>query len=219
MMEPIIGSGIPHKQRPLAPFLAPAWAQCWSFNPGSDTLLRAYSRVILDPLESRNVDPRNEGVTVTTTPRRLASALAQWASNNKNFHFVIGRVTYKSEELIGKDIVNIVNGKDGPGFFRSVQGRAESLLWKRDFFRHEEEVRLICLQREGPRDAEKFKSFPIDPNEAFAEISFDPRLKTFERREREAEIQRLGYKGELREDRSYIGTFYQLQMLKDWPEP
>ncbi|WP_206523483.1 hypothetical protein, partial [Mesorhizobium sp. M5C.F.Ca.IN.020.29.1.1] len=42
---------IPGKsQRPLAAYLAPAWAQCWSLNPGSDTLLRAYSRVNLDPV-------------------------------------------------------------------------------------------------------------------------------------------------------------------------
>jgi len=36
-------------QQPLSAYLAPAWAQCWSLNPGSDILLRAYSRVSLDP--------------------------------------------------------------------------------------------------------------------------------------------------------------------------
>src|SRR3546814_10572519 len=35
----------PKGQQPLSAYLAPVWAQCWSLNPGSDTLLRAYSRV------------------------------------------------------------------------------------------------------------------------------------------------------------------------------
>src|SRR3546814_20399559 len=38
----------PKGQQPLSAYLAPVWAQCWSLNPGSDTLLRAYSRVRIE---------------------------------------------------------------------------------------------------------------------------------------------------------------------------
>lgn len=36
------------QQQALSSYLAPTWGQCWSLNPGSDTLLRAYSRVVKD---------------------------------------------------------------------------------------------------------------------------------------------------------------------------
>lgn len=85
------GAGRDFRQTFLERYLAPAWAQCWSFNPGSDTLLRAYSRVQLDELEGRNTDPRNEGVTVTTTPRRLMQAMSKWAKESAEYHFVIAR--------------------------------------------------------------------------------------------------------------------------------
>lgn len=219
MMQPKLGLGIPFKQKSLSEYLAPAWAQCWSLNPGSNTLLRAYSRVILDPIEPRNVDPRNEGATVTSTPRRLIRAIAKWAAEQADCHFVIGKVTYKPGSEIGQDIANIVNGEDGPNFFKSIQGRAESLLWKRDYFRHEEEVRVIALQRGGKLSSDKFKSFQFDPNDVFTDLSFDPRLKEFERREREEEIKRLGYTGSVTRDLSYMGTLFQLEMLKDWPDP
>ena len=51
-------------QQPLTDYLAPVWAQCWSPNPGSDTLLRAYSRVRLDPDTQRNMHRNEEGVGV-----------------------------------------------------------------------------------------------------------------------------------------------------------
>lgn len=132
---------------------------------------------------------------------------------------MIGKVTYKGEAKIGQDIVNIVNGKHGPNFFRSVQGRAESLLWKRDYFRHEEEIRVICLQRDGKLRSENLRHFAFDPNEVFEEISFDPRLISFEKLEREAEIKRLGYNGKVVRDDSYAKNFYLLEMHKDWPDP
>src|ERR1039457_6010799 len=51
------------------------YAQAWSATAESDTLLRAYSRVIKDPHFRRNVVPRDEGVRVRSTPRKLLRAL------------------------------------------------------------------------------------------------------------------------------------------------
>ncbi len=61
------GLSPPKGQQSLADFLAPAWAQCWSMNLRSDTLLRAYSRVDRDPTTQKNRDRAFEGATVTTT--------------------------------------------------------------------------------------------------------------------------------------------------------
>jgi len=204
-------------QQSLTDFLAPAWAQCWSLNPGSDTLMRAYSRVILDSLESRNTDPRNEGVSVTSTPRLLFSAMKSWADSRPDSHFVLGRVRYLSEDAIGQFLVNVVNSDAGPQFFRTVQGRGESLLMKRELFQHEDEVRLICIQRDVVAGASDVRTFSIDPNELFTSISFDPRLVEFERKEREAEVRRLGYDGRVKPDLSYSKLARQLMMQKDWP--
>ena len=53
-----------------APF-ARIFAQCWSSTMESDTLLRAYSRVVKDPYLRRNMFPREEGVRVRTSARKL----------------------------------------------------------------------------------------------------------------------------------------------------
>jgi hypothetical protein len=45
-------------------YMLPVYAQCWSATEESETLLRAYSRVVLDKYTSRNKVPGEEGVTV-----------------------------------------------------------------------------------------------------------------------------------------------------------
>jgi len=201
------------------------WAQCWSFNPGSDTLLRAYSRVKIDPdpTRRRNLHRDEEGVTVTTTVRHLLSASEGWNADGADGHIVIGRVEYLADAEIGQRIVNACNtaGHDGPNFFRTVQGRADSLMWKRDYFGHEQEVRVLLIARAWPKD----KSLPpvrnvrIDPNLLFQSISIDPRLISFEAKEREAELRGAGFEGEIRPDRSYQKVLNLLEMKRDWPAP
>ncbi len=206
-------------QRQLADFLAPAWAQCWSLNPGSDTLLRAYSRVRLDE-NRRNADRPNEGVTVTTTARHLLAASKAWHADGANAHIVVGGVEYLDDKQIWQRIVNACNGQHGPGFFQTVQGRAESLLWKRDYFAHEQEVRFMLIGRDrSDQPVPDLRMMRIDPDMLFQSISFDPRLTPFEAKEREAELREAGYKGEIRPDQSYQGMLGLLEMKKAWPDP
>lgn len=208
-------------QRPLSAYLAPAWAQCWSLNPGSDTLLRAYSRVRLDPESRRNIQPDDEGVTVTTTVRRLLSAAEAWHADDANSHVVMGQVEYLDEGDIWQRIANACNGQHGPRFFCTVQGRADSLLWKRKYFAHEQEVRLLQIDRAWRREepAPRVRQVRIDPDTLFTSISFDPRLQPFEVTEREAAIRRAGYTGAITRDPSYQKILGQLVMLRDWPDP
>lgn len=207
--------------RQLADYLAPAWAQCWSLNPGSDTLLRAYSSVRPDENTKRNSDRVHEGVTVTTTVRQLVSAARCWHEAGADAHVVIGRVEYHERSEIAQRVVNACNGERGPEFFCTVQGRAESLMWKRDYFSHEQEVRLLLIDRAFKHDAPRpsRRAVKVDPNALFTAISVDPRLVAFEAREREREIKDAGYGGEIKADTSYLREFWQVQMLRDWVDP
>ncbi|SHM74170.1 hypothetical protein SAMN05518668_1351 [Sphingobium sp. YR657] len=212
----------PKGQQPLSAYLAPVWAQCWSLNPGSDTLLRAYSRVRIDPDNQRNSDRDAEGIIVTTTVRHLLSAMEGWHSDGADSHFVIGRVDYIEDVEIGQRIVNACNAEGyGPVFFRTVQGRAETLLWKRTYFEHEQEVRLMLIARDWPRDqpTPQVRNVQIEPSTLFRSVSLDPRLIAFEKKEREAEIRDAGYTGEIIPDHSYQKIFNLLQMQRVWPDP
>jgi len=208
-------------QRPLADYLAPAWAQCWSLNPGSDTLLRAYSRVMLDKGTGRNQERTGEGVAVTTTARHLLAASERWYAEGLENHVVVGAVSYLPDAEIGQRIANACNGAEGPKFFCSVQGRAESLLWKRDYFAHEQEVRLLLIGRDWHPETQRQKviTVGINPNEIFTQVSIDPRLNSFEVMERTADFREAGYSGEILHDTNYQKFVYQIMMTKDWPDP
>lgn len=203
----------------LADYLAPSWAQCWSYEANSDVLLRAYSRVVLDPIAKRNTDPANEGVRVTTTARKLIAAAEQWAGHAPDHHFFIGRVLYEEEDVFGKSLANKLSNKDGPKVFTTPQGRADSLFVKRAMFQHEDEVRLLCVGTGHLHEGDKIKRFDIDPSTLFDEIRFDPRLTGFEPKEREARVRALGFTGKVVIDPSYLGALTAIQMPFGWPDP
>lgn len=207
-------------QQPLSAFLAPVWAQCWSLNPGSDTLLRAYSQVRVDPETKRNMLQDQEGVTVSTTVRHLLSLGERWHREGANSHLVAGQVEYLEDQEIWQRIVNGCNGRQGPRMFGTVQGRAESLLWKRKYFEHEAEVRLILIDRTKPAaDVPSVRLLNFDPNETFLTVSVDPRLVSFETQERKQEIRDAGFTGELKRDDSYQKVLSLLEMHRDWDQP
>jgi hypothetical protein len=85
---------------------------------------------------------------------------------------------------------------------------------KREAFAHEAEVRLI-LVRHGSDSSDPVFRTHIDPNAVFDEISFDPRLEIFERKERETLIRNLGYAGPFRESQLYNRVL--LQVVLDSP--
>jgi len=207
-------------QQSLATFLAPVWAQCWSLNPGSDTLLRAYSSVRPDETR-RNADRDHEGVTVTTSVRLLLTAAEAWNADGADSHVVIGKVEYLDDHEIWQRIVNTCNGEHGPKFFCTVQGRADSLMWKRAYFEHEQEVRLLLVGRSWANDDATLdlRHVRIEPNSLFTSVSFDPRLQPAEAIEREAELRALGYTGKIVRDESYQKVAGIVEMLHDWPDP
>lgn len=203
----------------LAGYLAPSWAQCWSYEAESDVLLRAYSRVVLDPIAKRNTEPANEGVRVTTTARKLIAAAERWTLHEPDHQFFLGPVIYEDEAVFGQSLANKLSHPDGPKVFGTPQGRADSLFIKRAMFRHEDEVRLLCVGTGRLHEGDNIRRFDIDPNGLFDEVRFDPRLIAFERREREDRVRSLGFTGKIVEDPSYLQTLTSIPMPSGWPDP
>lgn len=195
---------VPHRQVPLEKHLLPLYAQCWSATQASDTLLRAYSRVIKDHLCRRNTCPSDEGVQVRSTPRKLLEALHAWAAwNNGNSSFV-GAVQYLAGEKILQAVANEID-RSGLEAFAKPRALAKASLRKRHAFSHESEIRLIYVETRKIAN-EPLIRLPIDPNVVFEEVTFDPRLEIFERKEREAVARSLGYKGSVAESGLYQKT-------------
>lgn len=202
------------KQNHMLGYTIPAYAQCWSFEGESDVLLRAYSRVLLDPTTKRNLDPRYEGVQVRTTPRKLINALDFFLSTNKDptLTLYFGAVEYDDDKAIGGAIAQGLQ-EVGPHAMGNGKNRATTLLYKRAAYKHEQEARIIALTKQY---VDGF-SIKINPNELFDEITFDPRLVYFERLIRIERFKQLGYTGKFTEyDARYQMTFFLTQLDRDW---
>src|ERR1039457_6931520 len=114
------------------------FAQAWSQTANSDTLLRAYSRVVKDPHFKRNIVPRDEGVRVRSTPRKLFAALLNGLPPDFVGDCFIGSVQYWDQEAILQEIANAINTY-GPTMFEKPENRAQLLLMKRKAYEHEAE--------------------------------------------------------------------------------
>jgi hypothetical protein len=115
---------------------------------------------------------------------------------------------YLPRKELCQEIANAI-GKCGDNVFELPANRARLLLMKRAAFSHESEVRAVFVQQNAMPKTE-FISVPFEPSHVFDDISLDPRLETFERRERETVIRSLGYKGEISEHGLYQGTLLQV---------
>jgi hypothetical protein len=204
-----------HSQKTLSTFLCQTYAQCWSLEGGSDSLLRAYSRVTKDTITGRNVEPRYEGVKVRTSPRKLIESVNAFIRTRDHMSFYLGAIEYRDD--VAQTIVNRL-ARIGPFALGKSVERAESLLLKRKAFQHEAEVRLICVADPGVTPTE-YMGVDIDKNFVFEEIEFDPRLARFERIEREKRVRSLGYKGRISDGLLYQKTFFDVKLDRTWDEP
>lgn len=128
------------------------YGQCWTLHKETDAMWRIYSS-------------EKNGAKIKSTPRKLLEALR--ASNSKladNYNYCfIGKVRYEKTQ---KNLVKKLNNLD-----QNRSGIAKSLMYKRNEFRHEKEVRLVYIGQSGD-----VHPFTIDPNTTFDEIIFDPRM-------------------------------------------
>jgi hypothetical protein len=143
------------------------YGQCWSLSSENDGMWRIYS-------------PTKDGVKVKTTIRKLFSPLFSLTSeyddlNNRTYSLstFIGRVQYKSERTLTKMLTNqiLMNQKL---FDSSGRGQASSFMFKRNEFKHEQEIRIVH-NAQGDNESNVFK-YDVDPALLFDEIIFDPRM-------------------------------------------
>ena len=148
------------------------YGQCWTWHRESDAMWRIYS-------------PNKDGIRVSTTPRKLLTALHEEIERFEKVRGFLGQVQYAtSKDLINKFQKIELLKTDGSGI-------AESLLYKRKAFQHENEVRLIYLGQDGLRQEDIFK-FDIEPTELFDVLLFDPRINPYLKKAYKSQILKKG---------------------------
>lgn len=159
------------------------YGQCWTEHRETDAMWRIYSGA-------------KDGVRMPSTPRKLLDALKKSCSSNPELRCFVGRATYlpKSKLKTALDEVDLFN-PNGSGI-------AESLLYKRNEFSHEKEVRLIYVGEDGTCDSKNYL-FDIDIHYTIDRILFDPRMDEGIRRGYVDAIKKLGYKGEVKRSTLY----------------
>lgn len=151
------------------------YGQCWTLHRETDAMWRIYSH-------------DKDGVRVTSTPRKLLEALRRTDPKYADARAFIGKVSYLKKQTLLTRLgqINLLN-PNGSGI-------AESLLFKRNEFRHEAEVRLIYSGPDGDCPSD-FYQVSIDPNLVFDKMLFDPRMDSEDYKSGRTLLRRLGYKG------------------------
>lgn len=132
------------------------YGQCWTLETASDAMWQIYSR-------------ENDAVRVRTTVGKLLGSLRAihgiWAAET----CFIGRVKYLNEKQLitfGETVF-----KDG----LSGEAIAISLLAKRTAYKHENEVRLIYLERMATHHTGGIYKYELDPRTIVDQIMVDGR--------------------------------------------
>lgn len=137
------------------------YGQCWTLKKESDALWRIYA-------------PDENGIKVQTTIRKLFNVLYNRAGTFRDISCFIGKVRYyKKKELTDRLtdsalILSLITDTTGVG-------QARTLLFKRNAFIHEREVRLIYYAQK--KIESKTYAIEINPTELFDRITIDPRCK------------------------------------------
>lgn len=168
--------------------LRESWfGSCWTLTPESDALWRIYSH-------------NKDGVRLKTTAGKLMQAVWNEKDDFRKQKYFIGAVDYTSREKIENFLrqttfhAMVVGGQN--------DGLAETLLYKRNEFAHEKEVRVL-VHAQGASDSRKITlldgtdiyQVDIEPDNFIDELTFDPRLKTDKYVVDKSRIFGLGFKG------------------------
>ena len=137
-----------------------AYGQCWTKTIESDAIWRIYA-------------PKNDGVKIKTTVRKLYLSLKDSQKKYSNTTCFIGAVGYYTREDISKLVSDRLALRDK---FKGSIGQARSLLFKRYAFKYEKEIRLIYLDPNNQSQSPSY-TYPCDTLSIVESITFDPRMK------------------------------------------
>jgi len=139
------------------------YGQCWTLERESDAIWRLY------------VEPENDGIKIKTTIQKLFHSLYDFFPEPQGLvRAFIGRVEY----LNYHEIVTRLEYYRDNSIFTDLSTRkiVKTLLFKRDAFKHEREVRLI-YEKEYPDYSNDLFRYEIDWKDLIEEIEFDPRME------------------------------------------
>lgn len=165
---------------------------CWTLKAESDAIWRIYS-------------PGKDNAIVQATVGKLFDALYGNGKNTRLSLF-IGRVKYAqigvdpfTDSFLANHLRRILPVPPHSVGDQLGIGIAEALLWKREEFEHEQEVRLIS----NSETAEAVEQFSIDPNQIFDKITADPRMCKDEFERLKAELTVAGFGGPIVKSQLY----------------
>nr|WP_176453700.1 hypothetical protein [Vibrio parahaemolyticus] len=124
----------------------------------------------------------------------------------------MGAVNYLDRQSLFNYIGNTIR-KHGLKVYSNPNYRARLLLLKREVFSHENELRVLFVQSEI-QSTRSLLQVQIEPNMVFDEVSFDPRLDLFERKEREDVVRKLGFLGSINNNDLYQRVLLQISIDK-----
>ena len=167
------------------------YGSCWTDLKESDAMWRIYS-------------PEKNGVKIKTTVRKLISDLFDSISIEPEKKAYVGKVDYLTTEQIIKKLQDekwVHNVMYDP----TNKAKAETLLFKRTEFDHENEIRLIYYEaqrHEVGQYPESF-AFKFQPNDLIEEIELDPRLTDGEYLAIERKLLTSGYSNRVSKSKLY----------------
>lgn len=171
------------------------YGQCWTLHKESDAMWRIYSQ-------------QKDGLTVQSTVKKLLESLAASVGAIARISCFIGRVQYRPET----DLVGMVKNQElmrEDVMDPSGSGQAWTLMWKREEFSHEEEVRLVYFNHDKTYTSDFF-SYHIEPLDLFENVVFDPRISPEIYEVFRVHLENLGFSG--RVSRSSLYRLPQLEL-------
>lgn len=156
------------------------YGQCWSLNnEESDATWRIYSA------------SGKDGVRAQTTIRKLWNSFYNPDYPLAITSFFCGKVDYHSESEIRDHYSNRFSCQD---LMRDVDGKicVDTILTKRNEFRHENEFRLIHYNHESSLLQNGVYEYDMEPNDIFERVVFDPRMTNSDYAKFQGELGRNG---------------------------
>ncbi len=167
---------------------------------------RIYSSVHQDGSKLDATFDSGEGVRLKTTVGKLLDTLATGVGTAKFGNCFIARVKYFDEDALLQEVANIIRSRREQAFSGNA-GNADALLYKRDPFAHENEIRLIYVDAEKEFEHQEQIEVAIDPNKLIEEITIDPRVLAGNQEIwRTNWIRDLGFKNPVNRSLLYLGT-------------
>jgi hypothetical protein len=131
---------------------------CWTRKPTSDAIWRIYS-------------PDKRAVRIESTPEIISRNISRWLKNYPKSKLYIGAVDYVPYKQIKQKAKDFARRVRSAELFKAA---AESLLFKREEFSHEDEVRIILIDQYN-MSKDRVLNVDVEPHDIIQSVEIDPR--------------------------------------------